>query len=494
LTTAAKADSGNETCFPLFRKAGAFPNTSSCELTAAGADVNTGTFFCPAGLTYIERCCGGMCEVGPLNPVTDPESMPFEDQSKPVREDKLSDSMKDKLNCMRVAVANSGGGLSMNSAWRPQTYQDHLKETVEKWERVDKLWNEEHIIQCKPRWDEISPHKHLHGLGSAVAKISSHTTGNAFDANWAGVTTNQIDQLASSCKLVRPLPIKDKIHFTDKKGNNMWLEQWSIGALMVAASGPATAAPLAPEGLAQITVSAYHQLNQSGQKVALYKYRVTNQSPYVIRGFEVGTDSPGKSAKPLIKDVKAALYESKITQPADWTGEVVWLEESFWNRIFWNRSDEGYDGIQPGQTAEFTVQTRIGSLPQLTNTLASLGFSTFQLIGPQLFQLTPSDTTAPSLSTRLSVGPAPERQGWLRIDAMHTVQDNTDPFPEVVLSKISSNQAIKNTDIEAVLDEETQVFYLKQATGRTYSVTYTAVDASGNKKNSVSVVNAAPRP
>ncbi len=67
-TALAHADPGDETCFPLYRAAGAIPGTPPCQLTASTASVGLGNYFCTAnfGIGSIERYCGSVPkDVGP---------------------------------------------------------------------------------------------------------------------------------------------------------------------------------------------------------------------------------------------------------------------------------------------------------------------------------------------------------------------------------------------------------------------------------------------
>lgn len=62
---------GAEVCFPRFRDTGAIPGTKSCQLTASTASIGLGSFYCTAGISYIEEYCGtipkdlGHCESTP---------------------------------------------------------------------------------------------------------------------------------------------------------------------------------------------------------------------------------------------------------------------------------------------------------------------------------------------------------------------------------------------------------------------------------------------
>jgi hypothetical protein len=60
--------------------------------------------------------------------------------------------------------------------------------------------------------------------------------------------------------------------------------------------------------------------------------------------------------------------------------------------------------------------------------------------------------------------------------------DNYDPHPVVLLKSVTSkDKDFKPADVDAVFNEETKSFWIKRVPNREYTVTYTAMDASGNK-------------
>jgi hypothetical protein len=122
-----------------------------------------------------------------------------------IREDKLSESTSGKLKCLRDKVAEKGGTLTVTSAWRSQSYQDHLVELVTKHPKLIRLAWLENVEECRPApyYGAVHPEHVKHQLGHQAAVISKHTDGEAFDANSSGV---KLDKLAGECGLYRPLP------------------------------------------------------------------------------------------------------------------------------------------------------------------------------------------------------------------------------------------------------------------------------------------------
>jgi len=147
----------------------------------------------------IDKCTSGQCMH-----VTIPEIPPFTPDPYGIDINGLTPATQNALQCLQNAVTNVGGNLIVTSAFRPQAYQDHLREV---WNRKQLLgnWNE---VECTPIRDEIN----RHGIAFQPAAISNHTAGTAFDANWTLPLSNDIDVLANGCSLTRCVP-GDHVHF-----------------------------------------------------------------------------------------------------------------------------------------------------------------------------------------------------------------------------------------------------------------------------------------
>jgi hypothetical protein len=156
-----------------------------------------------------KRSCSRTCPVAPLTPITDPIAQQFERGENPVIEDKLTDSMKTALACLRREVTAAKGTLTVTSAWRPQLYQDHLREIFTKNIALQKIANP----ACADIKKAIKQEFRRHGLQGRVAINSPHTAGKAFDATWS---VKDIDGLANKCGLYRPFPVDDRVHFIAK--------------------------------------------------------------------------------------------------------------------------------------------------------------------------------------------------------------------------------------------------------------------------------------
>jgi hypothetical protein len=166
--------------------------------------------ICPAPANGQRAAADCECPVEPLKPITDPIAISFEN-GESVIEDKLAPSMKTKLACLRAAVTKAGGKLKVNSAWRPQAYQDHLYEINEKRKKLEGSPNNTNQF-CKPIYKAVMAERDKHQLKPKVAKSSLHEKGLAFDANWPNITAAKVDALAATCGLSRHIK-NDPPHF-----------------------------------------------------------------------------------------------------------------------------------------------------------------------------------------------------------------------------------------------------------------------------------------
>lgn len=189
----------------------------------------TGTHVCENGtysvcigeVTPQEDVCDGLdnncdgsidegceqCPITPLTPLTDPLTIRMEN-GETVIYDGLTTEMLQSVNCFSDEVFNAGGTLTITSAYRPQQYQQHLREV---WDKHDILENTSNPA-CDQLKSEIRAEFQRHRLRYRPAGTSRHTMGTAIDASWNLPTGQSIDALANRCVLSRPVP-NDPIHF-----------------------------------------------------------------------------------------------------------------------------------------------------------------------------------------------------------------------------------------------------------------------------------------
>lgn len=209
---------------------GAVPSTQEVtdQVTISG---NTATFL----LRAVENCCcvtgwgsatqgdranarflwvvtlsGSDCAVPPLTPITDPLALSFE-QGHTLDIADMTSLMQAALGCLQQAAAAIGGSITVNSAYRPPAYQQHLLEVWNDWQDL----RNSRDPNCAARRAALQQEFQRHRMVHRPAVNSDHSRGRAFDANWnlpAGVS---IDALAADCGLQR-IVSNDPVHFTHR--------------------------------------------------------------------------------------------------------------------------------------------------------------------------------------------------------------------------------------------------------------------------------------
>ena len=196
--------------FPLYKAAGAVPLNRECRGMAVMARVGMGNSYCTADSDVIDRYCGNVCPIDPIKPMTDPDAIRMENGENIIL-DKLSAETQTALSCLKGEVAKARGSVNVTSAYRPQAYQDHLYEIFDKLARSDSALS--NFPQCKDLYKALQTENNKHKLKGKVGKMSKHSSGKAFDANWSGITDDNLDLTTQKCSLSRPYPAKDPVHF-----------------------------------------------------------------------------------------------------------------------------------------------------------------------------------------------------------------------------------------------------------------------------------------
>ena len=187
---------------------------------------------------------------------------------------------------------------------------------------------------------------------------------------------------------------------------------------------------------------------------------------------DIGTEAP-----PLFDTRVSSIIDHSFVSPKGWKGEEMWLEESYSYSIRWKVAEindmlAGNYYLLPGQSSDqFSVRlTKVD--PKYANVQA--------MVQGKLINMIKADTAAPTAEIYLTTLPAAGKPGWLEVSVTAAAHDNMDPYPDVLLSKITANQTFPATDVQAVFNEETKKFLVKMAKDRIYNVTFTIMDASGN--------------
>lgn len=149
------------------------------------------------------------CQVPPLTEITNADALSFE-QGNTVNTAGLTAAMQTNLSCLQQAATAARGTVTVNSAFRPPAYQQHLREV---WDRWNDLRNRRDP-ECAQLRTDVQREFQQHGLllTQRPAGSSRHTRGEAVDIGWNLPGGVNIDTLAANCNLHRPLA-NDPVHF-----------------------------------------------------------------------------------------------------------------------------------------------------------------------------------------------------------------------------------------------------------------------------------------
>lgn len=150
------------------------------------------------------------CPVAPFTRLTDRPSLNFE-AGNFIYTAAPEFKLQTELACVRSAVTAAGGSSVLVSAYRPQKYQEHLREVWDKWDALEN----DNTPECAALKAEAKMEWDRHGLGDEpTLGVSNHTRGRAFDLTIFGISSAQKDSIGQSCgNLIRFDPINDPAHF-----------------------------------------------------------------------------------------------------------------------------------------------------------------------------------------------------------------------------------------------------------------------------------------
>lgn len=148
----------------------------------------------------------GSCQYQPLTPL-DGIGQPFEDYAIAhpngqglVDTADLQSNMKDALVCIENAMQTLGENLTLNSAYRPKSYQQHLHDVHQLYKKlIDN--NDPNCADLKA--SIVNEETHIHHIvrsGAARGDSGQHVAGEALDMVTTGA---DLVQAACGCKLYR---------------------------------------------------------------------------------------------------------------------------------------------------------------------------------------------------------------------------------------------------------------------------------------------------
>lgn len=164
-------------------------------------------------LVYPEN--GVCCPVPHLTPLTDPLALRLEGGE--VIRDMLTTEMQQATVCFEDAVPRVGGTIKINSAYRNQPYQDHLREVWDRYRDLMKYPGSECSVVRNQVTTDFKGHQ---PMTEKPAKDSPHSKGIAIDATVTLPSGQNVDTLAGSCSLYRRIFLlkgKEPWHYELKK-------------------------------------------------------------------------------------------------------------------------------------------------------------------------------------------------------------------------------------------------------------------------------------
>ncbi len=247
-----------------------------------------------------------------------------------------------------------------------------------------------------------------------------------------------------------------------------------------------------------VTIKAFQTNLPDG--TTRYQYRVINSGTNRVVGFAIGSDYyHGVSELRVFPQGWAfndGIPTTSSASPTAWHVDVITTEESPVVELEW-RNDGTADIMAGLSTSGFSIVT-----PQPDNAYLRGHWTAFfsdSTVESALVVVddnpTPVDNTPPNIT--VSVTPSsiwPPNGGLRTITANISVHDDQDPNPVVKLVSITCSEPLDPGDVVANFGTDSRTFSLaakrlgQDKTGRIYTITYSATDASGNTATAVVTV------
>ena len=121
--------------------------------------------------------------------------------------DHVTDAVRVGAACIIQMSAGAGRNAEVTSGFRPATYQAHLREVWDKWQ----LLKDNSDASCRDTKAQVEAEWDRHQLVRQPVQNSNHPSGNAVDIK--NVPATRADAIAVSCKMYRPEPVNDRVHY-----------------------------------------------------------------------------------------------------------------------------------------------------------------------------------------------------------------------------------------------------------------------------------------
>ena len=161
------------------------------------------------------------CSVAPLPAIIDPAAISLEQRTGPVVDlDGLTPKTSKALTRFEDLVGKRGGSITLTSAYRPEAYQQHLRDVWYKWMTELKDNQDASCADLKAEvGEEFTRHQLLPTQHPVM--VSDHTLGIGFDAAVAlpfpsskkSRLRMSLDRIAHLAGMMRPDIGRDPVHF-----------------------------------------------------------------------------------------------------------------------------------------------------------------------------------------------------------------------------------------------------------------------------------------
>jgi hypothetical protein len=224
----------------------------------------------------------------------------------------------------------------------------------------------------------------------------------------------------------------------------------------------------------------------------VYHYQVTNNGVRDVVGISFAENAELDRGElnvvmPVgLESLDEGLNPASVSGPTGWKAEMIQIEDGG-RFLQWESPGYPQPDIQTGQTFRFSV-----TVPEYFEAYLTGHFSAGYGDGKDPWYyygvMEKIDTIPPTLSLTLTPNTLPPSDKLVPITATISVKDDYDPAPEIKLESITPNEPVERGDIrDATLGTDDRQFMLKaeregkNKAGRSYTVIYSATDASGNQ-------------
>lgn len=273
----------------------------------------------------------------------------------------------------------------------------------------------------------------------------------------------------------------------------------------------------------KIKINVYG-IHYGGQIV--YRYQIENNSGSIIHKASLGLNSQGKelpgkpwSLNPSYWDGPAPLDSAQCKPFFSMNCTVAVFQFDYMAEPKTNIDMEGVENslIPPPKVFSEANYIRPGTLSSVAELTVPIAYQSpgYLTASGEVFLLDNNtknpdgtivtsieipfnkvDVTPPTISVALSPATLwPPNDKLVSVTAAITVKDNYDPAPEIKLESITASETLASNDIQGVqFGTDDRQFNLvakrtgSNQTGRIYTVTYSATDASGNKATASATV------